>query len=65
MQERSREPTLPRVKVVVSQQEVDTEGFVDASEDTAGAPEGAQYPPSKRKKEEAAGCEAVDTEQVA
>ncbi|XP_052050777.1 E3 ubiquitin-protein ligase RNF213 isoform X2 [Apodemus sylvaticus] len=43
--------------------EVDPEVFVDASEDTAGGPEGAQCPPSKRKKEETAGCEVVDTEQ--
>ncbi|OBS83362.1 hypothetical protein A6R68_22643 [Neotoma lepida] len=40
---------------VMSQQEVDPEVFVDASEDTAGGPEGAQCPPSKRKKKETAG----------
>lgn len=57
--------TLPCVKDVVSQQEVDPEVFVDASEDTAGGPEGAQCPPSKRKKEERARCEVMDTEQVA
>lgn len=57
--------TLPCVKVVTSQQEVDPEVFVDASEDTAGGPEGAQSPPSKRKTEETAGCEVVDTEKVA
>lgn len=57
--------TLPCVKVVISQQEVDPEVFVDASEDTAGGPEGAQCPPSKRKKEETAVCEVADTEQVA
>lgn len=54
--------TLPCVNRVVSQQEVDPEVFVDASEDTAGGPEGAQCPPSKRKKKETAG---LDTEQVA
>lgn len=53
------------MKVLISPQEVDPEVFVDASEDTAGGPEGAQCPPSKRKKEETAGCEVVDTEQVA
>lgn len=57
--------TLPCLKVAISPQEVDPEVFVDASEDTAGGPEGAQCPPSKRKKEETAGCEVVDTEQVA
>lgn len=57
--------TLPCVKGVVSQQEVDPEVFVDASEDTAGGPEGAQCPPSKRTKKETAGCEALDSEQVA
>lgn len=57
--------TLPCLKVAISPQEVDLEVFVDASEDTAGGPEGAQCPPSKRKKEETAGCEVVDTEQVA
>ncbi|XP_029401802.1 E3 ubiquitin-protein ligase RNF213 isoform X2 [Mus pahari] len=46
-----------------TQMEVDPEVFVDASEDTAGGPEGAQCPPSKRKKEETAGCEVMDTEQ--
>ncbi|KAL6038048.1 hypothetical protein STEG23_019389 [Scotinomys teguina] len=34
------------------QMEVDPEVFVDASEDKAGGPEGAQCPPSKRKKKE-------------
>lgn len=53
------------MKAVISPQEVDPEVFVDASEDTAGGPEGAQCPPSKRKKDETAGCEVMDTEQVA
>lgn len=66
MQEQSRGwVTLPCVKGSVSQQEVDPEVFVDASEDTAGGLEGAQCPPSKRKKKEAAGFEVVDAEQVA
>lgn len=48
----------------MSQQEVDPGIFVDASEDTAGGPEGAQCPPSKRKKE-TAGFGVLDAEQVA
>ncbi|XP_035293735.1 E3 ubiquitin-protein ligase RNF213 isoform X3 [Cricetulus griseus] len=45
------------------QMEVDPEVFVDASEDTAGGPEGAQCPPSKKKKKETAGFEVMDAEQ--
>ena len=60
-----QEVTLPCMRRVVSQQEVDPGIFVVTSEDTAGGPEGAQCPLSKRKKKETAGFEIVDAEQVA
>lgn len=56
-----QEVTLPCMRGVVSQQEVDPGIFV---EDTAGGPEGGQCPPSKKKKETAR-FEILDAEQVA